>query len=209
MPPTRNCLICFKKVNITDFCRLFNGKIPICQACQTEMEPKFIKFHVDNHKATSLYNYNPFIRKLIYQYKGCYDYELHQVFLDRYAKEIKLRYFDRVIIPIPSYQNEDEQRGFNHVVETFKSIGLNMLNILEKTEKHKQALSSFKQRKEVYKYLELKSYPDLSKKKVLIVDDVYTTGSTIKSAIHLIEKLNPKKIDVLVVAKTRGKQLLK
>ena len=209
MPPTRNCLICFKKVNITDFCRLFNGKIPICQACQTEMEPKFIKFHVDNHKATSLYNYNPFIRKLIYQYKGCYDYELHQVFLDRYAKEIKLRYFDRVIIPIPSYQNEDEQRGFNHVVETFKSIGLNMLNILEKTEKHKQALSSFKQRKEVYKYLELKSYPDLSKKKVLIVDDVYTTGSTMKSAIHLIEKLNPKMIDVLVVAKTRGKQLPK
>ena len=209
MPPTRNCLICFKKVNITDFCRLFNGKIPICQACQTEMEPKFIKFHVDSHKAISLYNYNPFIRKLIYQYKGCYDYELHQVFLDRYAKEIKLLYFDRVIIPIPSYQNEDEQRGFNHVVETFKSIGLNMLNILEKTEKHKQALSSFKQRKEVYKYLELKSYPDLSKKKVLIVDDVYTTGSTMKSAIHLIEKLNPKKIDVLVVAKTRGKQLPK
>ena len=209
MPPTRNCLICFKKVNITDFCRLFNGKIPICQACQTEMEPKFIKFHVDNYKATSLYNYNPFIRKLIYQYKGCYDYELHQVFLDRYAKEIKFRYFDRVIIPIPSYQNEDEQRGFNHVVETFKSIGLNMLNILEKTEKHKQALSSFKQRKEVYKYLELKSYPDLSKKKVLIVDDVYTTGSTMKSAIHLIEKLNPKKIDVLVVAKTRAKQLPK
>ena len=209
MPPTRNCLICFKKVNITDFCRLFNGKIPICQACQTEMEPKFIKFNVDNHKATSLYDYNPFIRKLIYQYKGCYDYELHQVFLDRYAKEIKLRYLDRVIIPIPSYQNEDEQRGFNHVVETFKSIGLNMLNILEKTEKHKQALSSFKQRKEVYKYLELRSYPDLSKKKVLIVDDVYTTGSTMKSAIHLIEKLNPKKIDVLVVAKTRGKQLHK
>lgn len=199
MPPTGNCLICFKKVNITDFCRLFNGKIPICQACQTEMEPKFIKFHVDNHKATSLYDYNPFIRKLIYQYKGCYDYELHQVFLDRYAKEIKLRYFDRVIIPIPSYQNEDEQRGFNHVVETFKSIGLNMLNILEKTEKHKQAISSFKQRKEVYKYLELKSYPDLSRKKVLIVDDVYTTGSTMKSAIHLIEKLNPKMIDVLVV----------
>ena len=209
MPPTRNCLICFKKVNITDFCRLFNGKIPICQACQTEMEPKFIKFNVDNHKATSLYDYNPFIRKLIYQYKGCYDYELHQVFLDRYAKEIKLRYLDRVIIPIPSYQNEDDQRGFNHVIETFKSIGLNMLNILEKTEKHKQAISSFKQRKEVYKYLELKSYPDLNKKKVLVVDDVYTTGSTMKSAIHLIEKLNPKKIDVLVVAKTRGKQIHK
>ena len=209
MPPIRNCLICFKKVNITDFCRLFNAEIPICQACQTEMEPKFISFSVDGHKATSIYDYNPFIRKLIYQYKGCYDYELHKVFLDRYAKEIKLRYFDYVVIPIPSYKNEDEERGFNHVVETFKSLGVNMLNIIEKTEKHKQAVSTFNQRKEVYKYLELNSHPDLSKKKVLIVDDVYTTGSTMKAAIHLVEKLNPKKIDVLVVAKTRGKQLLK
>ena len=209
MPPTRNCLICFKKVNITDFCRLFNAEIPICQACQTEMEPKFISFSVDGHKATSIYDYNPFIRKLIYQYKGCYDYELHKVFLDRYAKEIKLRYFDYVVIPIPSYKNEDEERGFNHVVETFKSLGINMLNIIEKTEKHKQAVSTFNQRKEVYRYLELNSHPDLSKKKVLIVDDVYTTGSTMKAAIHLVEKLNPKKIDVLVVAKTRGKQLPK
>ena len=209
MPPTRNCLICFKKVNITDFCRLFNAEIPICQACQTEMEPKFISFSVDGHKATSIYDYNPFIRKLIYQYKGCYDYELHKVFLDRYAKEIKLRYFDYVVIPIPSYKNEDEERGFNHVVETFKSLGINMLNIIEKTEKHKQAVSTFNQRKEVYKYLELNRHPDLSKKKVLIVDDVYTTGSTMKAAIHLVEKLNPKKIDVLVVAKTRGKQLPK
>ena len=209
MPPTRNCLICFKKVNITDFCRLFNAEIPICQACQTEMEPKFISFSIDGHKATSIYDYNPFIRKLIYQYKGCYDYELHKVFLDRYAKEIKLRYFDYVVIPIPSYKNEDEERGFNHVVETFKSLGINMLNIIEKTEKHKQAVSTFNQRKEVYRYLELNSHPDLSKKKVLIVDDVYTTGSTMKAAIHLVEKLNPKKIDVLVVAKTRGKQLPK
>ena len=209
MPPTRNCLICFKKVNITDFCRLFNAETPICQACQTEMESKFISFSVDGHKATSIYDYNPFIRKLIYQYKGCYDYELHKVFLDRYAKEIKLRYFDYVVIPIPSYKNEDEERGFNHVVETFKSLGINMLNIIEKTEKHKQAVSTFNQRKEVYRYLELNSHPDLSKKKVLIVDDVYTTGSTMKAAIHLVEKLNPKKIDVLVVAKTRGKQLPK
>ena len=209
MLPTRNCLICFKKVNITDFCRLFNAEIPICQACQTEMEPKFINFSVDGHKATSIYDYNPFIRKLIYQYKGCYDYELHKVFLDRYAKEIKLRYFDYVVIPIPSYKNEDEERGFNHVVETFKSLGINMLNIIEKTEKHKQAVSTFNQRKEVYKYLELNSHLDLSKKKVLIVDDVYTTGSTMKAAIHLVEKLNPKKIDVLVVAKTRGKLLPK
>jgi predicted amidophosphoribosyltransferase len=35
----------------------------------------------------------------------------------------------------------------------------------------------------------------------LIVDDVYTTGSSVKAAISLIKKYNPKEIRVLTVAK--------
>lgn len=173
------------------------------------MEPKFIPFKVLSYPAIAIYDYNPFIKKLIYQYKGCYDFELHQVFLNMYAKELKVRYFDHIVIPIPSYKDEDEERGFNHVMEIVKNLGLSVMDILEKTEQHKQAVSTVKERKTVYKYLGLKQRVDLSKKKVLIVDDVYTTGSTMKSAINLIEKLNPRQIDILVVAKTKPKRKLK
>jgi len=51
--------------------------------------------------------------------------------------------------------------------------------------------------------LVIKKPVDLSKSRVLIVDDIYTTGSTMKAAINLVEKLNPKEIRVLVLAKTR------
>ena len=187
-------------------CRILNDKIPICRTCQNEMQPKFIKFKTDGHNATSIYDYNPFIKKLIYQYKGCYDYELNKAFISMFAKEIKFRYSGYVVIPVPSYKKEDEERGFNHVVEIYKNLGLTMLEILEKTEKHKQATSTVNSRHNVYKYLALNSRPDLRKKKVLLVDDVYTTGSTMKSAINLVEKLNPKRIEVLVIAKTKPKQ---
>ena len=166
------------------------------------MEAKFISFKVDRYQALSIYDYNEFVRKLIYQFKGCYDYELYDVFLDGFYSALKIRYSGYQIIPIPSYQDEDEERGFNHVVEIFNKMGLNMQNILVKTEKHKQATSSFSSRQEVYKFLELKEKPDLTGKAVLLVDDVYTTGATMKAAITLIEKLNPKVIKVLVVAKT-------
>ena len=173
------------------------------------MRPKFIKLKAEGHNATSIYDYNPFIKKLIYQYKGCYDYELNKAFISMFAKEIKLRYSGYVVIPVPSYKKEDEERGFNHVVEIYKNLGLTMLEILEKTEKHKQAISTVNSRHKVYKYLALSAHPDLRKKKVLLVDDVYTTGSTIKSAINLVEKLNPKRIEVLVIAKTKPKQIPK
>ena len=206
MPPTKSCLICFKEIKINDICRLFNDSIDICRSCQTEMEPKFITFKVDGYSAVAIYEYNAIIKKLVYQYKGCYDYVLNQVFLNMYAKELKIRYSDYLIVPVPSFKKDDETRGFNHVIEIFKNIGLNMLDILIKTEKHKQAISTVNERREVYKVLELKERVDLRKKKVLIVDDIYTTGSTMKSAINLIEKLNPKKISILVMAKTKPKQ---
>lgn len=188
-----------------DFCRLFNSEIAVCSQCQREMEALFIRFKVDRYDALSIYYYTPFIKKLIYQYKGCYDYELCDVFLHEFYRSLKLLYFNRVIIPIPSYKGDDELRGFNHVMEIFNKMGLTVLDILEKTEKHKQAISTVNARHEIYKFLAVKQTVDLSNKHVLIVDDVYTTGSTMKSAINVIEKLNPKSIKVLVIAKTKPK----
>jgi len=38
--------------------------------------------------------------------------------------------------------------------------------------------------------------------KILIVDDVFTTGATVQGIIKLVKTLNPKKIRVLVMSKT-------
>ena len=171
------------------------------------MNPLFISFKILNYEALAIYEYNDFIRQLVYQYKGCFDYELSASFISNFAKEIKFLFKDYLIIPIPSFIGDDEKRGYNHVFEIFKLIGLKMHPILEKTEQHKQATSNVKGREKIYHYLRLIETPDLRKTKVLIVDDIYTTGSTIRAAINLVEKLNPKTIKVLVIAKTRPKKV--
>ena len=190
-------------------CRILDKDICICSKCQSELEPVFVKFKVSGYKATSIYNYTPFIKNLIYTYKGCFDYELKEVFLNLFFKEIKFKYKGYTIIPIPSYIKDDEKRGFNHVVEAFKSLGLDVLQIIEKTAHHKQADRGFNQRKEIGKYLVLNTNKTLEKERVLIVDDIYTTGATMNATINLIEKLNPKEIKVLVLAKTRDKDYKK
>ena len=203
IPTTKYCKICFKEIRNNDFARLFDGDICICAKCQREFEPKFISFIVDGYKATAIFEYTPYIKELIYKYKGCFDYELKDTFLNLYYKEIKIRYSGYKIIPIPSYIEDDKNRGFNHVVEMFKNLGLEPLPIIEKTAHFKQAEHKARTRSQISKYLVIKKPVDLSKSKVLIVDDIYTTGSTMKAAINLVEKLNPKEIRVLVLVKTR------
>ena len=128
------------------------------------------------------------------------------IFLNLFFKEIGALFEGYKMIPIPSYSKDDEKRGYNHVVESFECLGLKMLKFLEKTAHHKQAEKNAKSRKEIVKFLTIKDAINLSKERVLLVDDIYTTGSTMKTAIRLIEKLHPKEIRVLVLAKTMPKK---
>ena len=179
----------------------------ICMKCYREITPTFIKFKVGNYKALAIYEYDERIKKLLYQFKGCFDIEIFDVFLSRFARELRLMYFDYIMVPIPSYREDDEIREFNHVEEMFKVLKLKTERALEKTEKIKQANLSFKQRKEIKNFLRITNGDAIRNKKILLVDDVYTTGSTMSAAISLIEQYHPKRIEILVMSKTSFKDL--
>ena len=199
--PTRICKLCFKDIKGVNLFNLVHPETCICRTCFKDIVGRFIPFRVSGYKALAVYHYDEKIQSLIYQLKGCFDIEIVDVFLSRYKDELNLMFHNYVMIPVPSYYKDDLKREFNHVVEIFKTLKLPMLKILRKTKGVKQANSTSKQRKDISKYLTIKN-SDLSGKKVLIVDDVYTTGSTMKAAIKLVEKLHPKTIKVLVISKT-------
>ena len=85
----------------------------------------------------------------------------------------------------------------------FKPLKLKIEPCIKKTSNVKQSDLSADQRKDIKNHLAINDV-DLSKKKVLIVDDVYTTGSTIKAMIDLVKNKHPKKIKVLVMSKTKN-----
>ena len=201
--PMKVCKLCFKDFDDYSLLQLINKNICVCKRCYEEIRAKFISFEVLGYKALSIYEYDEKIQALLYQFKACFDIELRKLFLDRYIRELKMLYFGYTVVPIPSYPKDDEIREFNHVEEMFKELKLPVLKLLTKTKRIKQATSVSCNRKKMKRYLSLVDTPNLSEKKILIVDDVYTTGSTMKSAIELIKTLNPKKIKVLVMSKTK------
>ena len=144
------------------------------------------------------------MKSLIYILKGCYDIELSKVFLRYFAKFLHFFYIGYYMIPIPSNEVDDKKREFNHVIEIFKDLHLPMLRIIYKNKPYKQSDYKAKDRHNISKVLELSDIEVIKNKKILLVDDIFTTGSTLKAAIELIKKGHPKKIKALTIAMTRG-----
>lgn len=199
--PIRHCKICFEQFDDISFYSVISKNNIICEKCFSLFEAKFIHFNIDSIKCLSIYEYDDTIKDLLFKFKGCYDIELKDVFLTRYILYLKLLYKDYYLVPVPSYYMDDERRGFNHVVEIYSGLNLPMLKIIEKKKDHKQAKSKKKERISSKKNFVLVDSKNIFGKKILVVDDVYTTGSSVRAVIELIKPYKPKKISVLVVAK--------
>ena len=126
------------------------------------------------------------------------DIALGMVFLTPFKNYIHCLYRDYIILPIPSTKKADKQRGFNHVIEIFKILDLKIKEVFYKAKDYKQTSQRFEKRSEVNKVIKIKSTLDKSKK-YLLVDDVITSGSTIKTCIELLRKQGIKSIKVLVI----------
>lgn len=192
------CRVCFK-----DFA--YQGtnlsNIIICHNCFKELEVIYSKIKIDNCRALILYNYNDSFKNLLYLFKGCFDYQLKDVFLSRFIWELKVRYHSYLIIPLPSNKEDDQERGFNHIIEIFKQLGNDIETPLYKNKYFKQSDRNKEERKQVENDIDIKENNKIENRKILLVDDVITTGSSLKRAISLIKKYNPQKIDILVLSK--------
>ena len=196
--PTKVCKVCFKEIKDGSYHSILNEGA-ICYSCLNEMHPEFIEFQIDDIEALSLYEYDGVIKERIYQYKGCGDFELNNIFVGPFVNELRFLYHNYEIVVAPSHNVE---KMGNHVIFMFQCLGLTIHDIFLKTEPIKQSDQSYFARKEICKYIKFKDdLPNLEGKNLLLVDDICTTGSTLKSCIKLLKELNPKKIKILVIAK--------
>ena len=173
----------------------------ICNDCFRSLEPIYEHFKIDGVYGFALYRYSEKFKSMLFQFKGCYDYELAPLFLERVRFLLRIKYFNYVIVPAPSTKEADEKRGFNHVEEIFKTLKKPLIRLVFKTSDVKQS-SQGKDRNKIAKYLKIKNGEQIRGKNVLIVDDVKTSGATLKAMIALIRKYSPRRLKILVLSIT-------
>lgn len=196
------CKVCNKLKNefyLNDFLGI--KKHNICYECFDKFPIIKEKTMINNYECLSIYSYKDQMKELIYQFKALKDYELKDVFLEFFIEELEEKYFNYVITFVPSFHLDNKNRGFNHVEAIFSNFRNKKINLFTKKENYKQSNQKFKDRKNIRKIIEIDKHKVKGLKKVLIVDDVLTSGNTLKACSSLLSKEGVKDIKLLTVCK--------
>ncbi|WP_251547445.1 ComF family protein [Limosilactobacillus caecicola] len=198
-PPVicQQCQQQFALITDHDLCRgCGRQRESLCPDCQTWQEQ--LGFVIHNR---SLYSYNDAMKEYMHSYKFMGDYRLRQVFQRQFTALVKSISAD-VVIPIPVTQHTRLTRGFNQVTGLLEDCRL-VTDVLLTSQQHKLVPQSHKKRTErllAPQPFMLQQATKIKGKKVLLVDDVYTTGRTIYHAATLCRQAGCESVSSVALA---------
>lgn len=195
---SRQCRYCLKDIHHSlDFYQLIYHSV-LCSECIHSFEVIEDKKMWNGYSMQILYRYNDFFRSLLFQYKGQYDIALAPCFLDIFYHSLIKEYKDAIFVVLPSSATDNQKRGFCPNETILKEYGFFVFDGLYKDRDYKQ--TSQKDRSAIFKVLKMKEAHRLTNQKVVLFDDVITSGNSLKAALLLVEQCNPKSIEILVLS---------
>ena len=201
--------------NVCGFC-LKICKDNICVKCRLKLkkleQAKIVEYKNKNfEEAGFLFKYENITRQRILQYKfyecGYLYRAFSQIFIENKDIVNFINNYD-IIIPVPIHKERKRQRGYNQceliAKEISKKLRIDMENdVLLKIKNTKPQSTMNKENrknnaKDVYT---IQKTEKIIGKKILLLDDIYTTGSTLNECSRIIKTAKPEKIGILTIAK--------
>lgn len=174
----------------------------ICENCQR------MDFHYE--RAFSLWSYEGYIRNSIrkFKYNGRCEYAEYYS-EEMYAYISKLNLEISAVVPVPIHRARLSERGYNqaeliskrlakklniphygdYLIRIKNTVAQNSLNM---NDRKKNLISAFS--------INLKKYPNLKLNTVLLIDDIYTTGSTAELCTLELKRVGVKRVFVLCLS---------
>lgn len=189
-----DCLATFEKIAEQHCPHCFkSGEAGSCKDCHYWLSQGKSVSH------TAIFQYNEAMAAYFSRYKFQGDYVLRKIFASELKKALA-DFSDYTIVPIPLSQERLEERGFNQVIGLLEAAKIPYRELLGKRDSKKQSSKSREERLEteqIFYLLDEKNLPE----KILLIDDIYTTGATIQLAKEILMKKGAKTVKSFSIAR--------
>jgi competence protein ComFC len=154
-------------------------------------------------KNRSVYVYDDFMKEVIALWKFRGDYAIIEAFRDDVCREF-YRHFslESFLVPIPLSPERLYERGFNQAKALAELLPLPILDILERDHLEKQSKKSRGERLQAENVFRLRACPSLREKPLIVIDDIYTTGTTVRHAAKVLRQAGATDISSFTLARS-------
>lgn len=157
-------------------------------------------------KNRSLYEYNAFLKEKMSLFKFRGDVEVIKGLADEWRTLYEKEFNGFPVIPIPLSVRRLYERGFNQSAELGHLLPAPFYDLLERivheekqSKKSRNERLAFNQSNDLFR---LRDFPnELKGKQVILIDDIYTTGATLRRAAKVLLNGGAASVNALTIAR--------
>ena len=193
-------------------------KNSLCNKCKIRLQKNAL-CKIENYKDTSsyfdehiyLFQYTGEIRDTILKYKFNEKSYIYRTFLEfiKNNKKIcaQIKKYD-IIIPVPVSKKRFKQRGYNQSALIAKNLAKTLNidykeNVLVKIKDNKpqSEMGQDKRKSNVKGVYTIKNKEIINQKKILLIDDIFTTGNTVNECAKVLIENSANNVGIFTIAK--------